>query len=282
MQPLISIVMPVYNGERYIAAALQSLATQNFRGFELVILDSCSVDNTLSIVEEWRSRLPQLQVIREKDRGIYDAMNKGVAVAKGEWVYFMGCDDGFYDAFTLEQISKELLPNADLVYGDVVWMPQGDRESGGCVPADLVHRNINHQRIFYRKALFSKYGGYQLQYSIAADHELNIRFFCNETINKKYVSITVARYHAGGFSANKQDEVFWNNWKIIFKENFAQYLPKRVMYDKLGWYCRYQLDRRRYSSAFPLFWDVLLHTKSLGFVQLSFKHFLQSLYTRSN
>ncbi len=274
--PLLSIIMPVYNAEKYIAGALENISAQTFTEYELLVLDALSTDHTKSIVEKKQKENGRIRLISEKDNGIYDAMNKGVALATGDWLYFMGCDDGFIEETVLEQIVPSLSASHDLVYGDVLWVPDEVLEKGSCSAVDLINRNINHQRIFYRKELFQQYGNYNLQYKIASDHELNIRFFCNTAIRKVYLPVTIARYHSGGFSANKQDEVFWDNWKSIFRNNFSSQLSEKEMYNKLGWLCRYYIDQRKFKKAFILFWDVFFHTLSPGFVSLTFRQLIQS------
>jgi len=274
--PFLTIIMPVYNAGQYIEAALENIAAQTFGHYELLVLDAVSTDQTKMMVEKKQQVDERIRLISEKDNGIYDAMNKGIAMARGEWVYFMGCDDAFFDTSVLQKLAVYLTDEHDLVYGDVLWVPDYVVEKSECTPADIIHRNINHQRIFYRKTLFQQYGGYDLQYRIASDHELNIRFFCNDAIRKQYVPVTVARYHSGGFSANKMDDVFWSNWKPIFNANFSTHLSSKLMYEKLGWYCRNLIDRNQYRRALPVFFDVLLHTWSPGFVKLTVEQFLKS------
>lgn len=275
---VISIIMPAYNAASYIEAALDSIVAQTYERYEVIIIDSLSTDRTSAIVKEKQQNSPRIHFISEKDKGIYDAMNKGTGRARGEWIYFMGSDDRIANKDVFKTISTHLTRDRDLVYGDVVWVPDQLKEEGVCEARHLVDRNINHQRIFYRKSLFDQLGSYDLQYNIAADHELNIRFFCHQQSCKQYVPLTIAYYHAGGFSANRVDKVFWNNWKTIFKQNFSAFLPLREMYIKLGWYCRYCIDHRQYGKAFVLFWDVFFHTFSPGFAWLSFRHFIRSLY----
>lgn len=274
---LLTIVMPLYNAGQYIEKALQNIAAQSFHNYELLVLDAVSTDNSIAIVQAKQLNDARITLQSEKDNGIYDAMNKGIAQAKGEWIYFMGCDDAFFDTNVLSRIATHLTTDHDLVYGDVLWVPDEIPEQGICNPEDLVNKNINHQRIFYRKRLFQQYGGYDLQYKIASDHELNIRFFCNNSIKKKHVSMMLAKYHSGGFSANKTDNIFWKNWKQIFRKNLLLHVPEKMMYEKLGWYCRYNIDTRQYGLAFILFWDVLIHTFSPGFVLLTIKQFFRSL-----
>lgn len=274
--PLISVIMPVYNAEQYIGQALQSFRAQVFKNVELLLLDAVSSDRTMEIIRQTMSQDQRIRVFCEPDNGIYEAMNKGIMTARGEWIYFMGSDDVFFNSGVLEAVAPYLGKEVDLVYGDVVWMPQGSKEKGVCTPESLVHRNINHQRVFYRKSLFAAWGGYALQYPIASDHELNIRFFCNDAIRRQYIPVTIANYHAGGFSANNIDHVFWRNWKTIFRENLAAHLPVKELYNKLGWYCRYQLNKKRYGASFLLFWDVFFHTFSFGFVLLTIRHVFRS------
>jgi glycosyltransferase involved in cell wall biosynthesis len=268
--------MPVYNAEKFIGQALENIAAQTFKDYELLLLDGASTDATTAIITERKRTDHWIRLVTEKDGGIYDAMNKGIALAKGKWIYFMGCDDVFYNEHVLTNISRQLLDDLDIMYGDVLWMPEEVKESGACEPEHLLHRNINHQRIFYRNSIFKQWGAYNLQYKVAADHELNIRFFCNKQIQKQYVPLTIAKYNAAGFSAGQLDEAFWTDWKKIFRQNFSSHLPTRELYHKLGWYCRYQLGKRNYRKSFALFCDVFIHTLNLGFVLLTVRHLINT------
>ncbi|MEQ1797230.1 MAG: glycosyltransferase family 2 protein [Lacibacter sp.] len=273
---LVSIIIPTFNAAEYLENLLPAIALQTFQQYEILILDNFSTDGTAEVIQSNQASNTRIRYVSEQDKGIYYAMNKGIEMSKGEWLYFMGSDDCFFDINVLQTISANLTANYDLVYGDVLWVPDNILESGSCKPIDLINRNINHQRIFYRKELFLQFGGYDLQYKVASDHELNIRFFCNNNIRKKYLPVTIAKYHSGGFSANKMDEVFWSNWKQIFHHNFLQHESKRESYNKLGWYCRYLIDKHQYRKAFLLFWDVFSHTGSPGFVKLTFKQLIRS------
>ncbi len=272
--------MPVFNAAAYIKAALESVASQTFSNYELLVLDACSADDTCSIVKRYQLKDKRIRLVSEKDKGIYDAMNKGVALAKADWLYFMGSDDGFYNRHVLQDISVFLSQENDLVYGDVLWVPDEIKEEGEWTHRKLLKQNINHQRIFYRKSLFEQYGGYQLQYRIAADHELNVRFFCNAAVRKLHIPLLIARYHAGGFSANKIDEVFWNDWDTIILKNFKPWLPAKEIYARLGWYCWYNIEQRHFGKAAALFLKVYLHTFSFNFVKISIAQLLKEFGLR--
>src|SRR5262245_18365078 len=95
--PLISVIMPSYNSAETIRATLGSLDKQQFRDFELVVMDGGSFDSTIRIVELLASVDERVRLFSEKDKGIYDAMNKGIQAASGTWLYFLGSDDRLYD-----------------------------------------------------------------------------------------------------------------------------------------------------------------------------------------
>ena len=273
---LISIIIPVFNSEKYLPGLLENLKNQSFRDFEVVFQEAISADSSAELIRRAALTDDRIRMFRDKDLGIYDAMNRAIPKARGEWLYFMGSDDRLSEHVILETISPHLSEPFDIVYGDVLWVPGDNKETGECNVSDLVHRNINHQRIFYRKTLFQKYGAYDLKYSISSDYELNIRFFCNKKIRAKYIHHTIAYYNSTGFTANKIDDAFWNDWKFIFRSNMLGDLKYKDMYAKLGWYCRHLIDRREYSRALPIFFDVFFHTLSPGFLLLTGRHLLRS------
>ncbi len=274
---MISIIVPLYNSEIFVKSFLNKLLLQSFRNYELILVDGKSTDNTLKILKEYKSNFKNINIFSESDKGIYDAMNKGISNAKGEWLYFMGADDSFVNENVLQNVSPFLNAESDIVYGDSVWMPENIKEEGEWTYPVFINRNINHQRIFYRKELFQQYGGLNLKYKIASDHELNIRFFCNEAIRKKYIPITITEYYSGGFSAHKIDKIFWDDWKKIVYKNFKSHLPKKVIYSSLGFYCRYCIYQKKYAKAFKNILAVFIHTKRLGFLKLMGSHFIKSL-----
>ena len=139
---------------------------------------------------------------------------------------------------------------------------------------ELLNMSINHQRIFYRRNLFAQYSAFNETYKIASDYELNIRFFCNPGIQKKYIATTIAFYHSGGYSAGKVDEHFWDNGKSIFVKNFKPYLPVKTIYNRLAWYCWYNMHQKKYAKALRLFSSIYFHSFNKAF----FKHSLSQLY----
>lgn len=273
--PLITIIIPSFNAKYVIQQALQSIYAQTCRDFEVLVVDGLSTDGSLKIIQNFAGRF-DLQVIAEKDDGIYDAMNKGIRKAKGEWLYFMGADDLLVNEEVLKLIIPFLNKENDLVYGDSMWMPDRLTETGEWSYEKLLYQSINHQRIFYRKSLFEEFGSYNLHYKVASDLDLNIRFFCNEKIRKKYVPVLVALYHTGGFSSNRFDEKFWQNWDITIKKPFISLLSDKKIYGSLGTYIRFLINKKRYKYAFKLMIKHFYHTRSAGFQLLMLNFFLKN------
>ncbi len=273
--PLLSIIIATFNAEHDIAKALDSIFSQSFTNFQLVIMDAMSSDGTISIINKSCDGDKRLTLVQSKDKGIYDAMNKGVGYAAGDWLYFMGADDTLANNRVLDAVSAYLVSENDVVYGDSYWMPEQVKEEGEWLPAILIKRNINHQRIFYRKTLFANYGFYNIEY-LYANWIVNIRLFCNKAVNKKYVKLDVANYNSGGFSSNRGDELFWKNWDGIILNNFRPLLSKKEVYGSLNIYCRYLIDRGEFKSAFKIMLKNFKHTYSIGFINLVLAYFLQT------
>lgn len=114
--PVISIITVCYNAEKEIEATLKSVKEQTFKGYEYIIVDGASKDNTLKVIAD--SGVTPTHLISEKDKGIYDAMNKGLALAKGDYLMFLNAGDSLYSPNTLQHIADVAKTNPDVIYGD--------------------------------------------------------------------------------------------------------------------------------------------------------------------
>ena len=115
-----SIIIPTFNSEDTLAIALESILKQVYQQFEVIIVDGLSTDATKEIVSQYQKKLPSMVFHSEADKGIYDAMNKGIDLAKGNWLFFMGSDDSFFDTTVLEKV-VEAIQNSKpkVLYGNV-------------------------------------------------------------------------------------------------------------------------------------------------------------------
>ena len=215
MKPLLSVVVPTFNSQGCVAALLQSLVAQNFRDFEVIVSDGASTDQTLATVQQYSHRLPRLQVSSRPDGGVYDAINRGLALTQGRWLLVMGSDDRLHASGTLAAAAAHLTDNpAALVYGDVRMMasnnngvPVGGRYIGPLALDQLLVRNICQQAIFYRRSLFDRQGIFDQRYRLHADWDFNLRVaLAGETL--MWIDLVVADYAATGISTNARDEAF--------------------------------------------------------------------------
>lgn len=229
MKNIISLVIPTFNNEEDIKKCLLSIINQTYKKIEVLIIDGNSHDKTLEIVDEVRHNYSlNIRVLSEKDEGIYDAMNKGIKFARGEWVYFLGSDDVFYNDNVLTEISVYLNEGVDIVYGDVESSRFNGRYGGVFDEEKIYLTNICHQSIFFKKDLFDRIGVFNTRYKAHADWDHNMRWLLNSEISKRYADIVVAIYSDGGYSSINGDPIF----KKDRRYNYLKYSCKTRPFNK--------------------------------------------------
>lgn len=199
----LSIIIPAYNSAKTIREAINSIAMQNVKGIECIVIDGKSTDETVTILEEYKAQYPFFYFISEPDVGIYDAMNKGIRIAKGNYLFFMGSDDVFYNEEVLSRLFSEPCYNkTDFIYGDVLFKHNRARvgEEKHYLKLMRNQENICHQSIFYSRDIFKKLGHYDLNYPIFADFHMNIRCFRDKEITKKYIHSIICIFNEKGTS----------------------------------------------------------------------------------
>jgi glycosyltransferase involved in cell wall biosynthesis len=217
----LSLITVCFNAEKLIEETLQSAINQSFKNFELVIVDGGSKDKTLEKIEAFKPYIGSL--ISEKDKGIYDAMNKGIKAAKGEYVYFLNAGDSFYHKDVLQDIfGNPALANADLIYGKVETKnePTGVNYITG-KPVDFPmfysHYPICHQATFAKRTLFNEVGLFNIEYSLVADGEWFIRVFKSVQTEKVFTDTIVAYYDIQGATYHKRMKGYREYIEVGFK-----------------------------------------------------------------
>ncbi|MCV7235101.1 glycosyltransferase [Mycobacterium branderi] len=220
--PMFSIVVPTLNAAATLHTCLDSVICQTCGDFELVVVDGGSTDETLDIVNGLAADLGTRLVTHcGPDRGVYDAMNRGVGMATGSWLLFLGADDTLHEATTLARVAAFINEHqpSDLVYGDVIIRSTWSRW-GGAFDLDrlLFETNICHQAIFYRRDLFAGIGPYNLRYPVWADWDFNIRCFSNPALVTRYMDIVVAHYNdmTGVCASKGADKEFRKRLPVFF------------------------------------------------------------------
>lgn len=205
--PFFSIIIPTYNSYNSISECLKSLINQSYQDFEVIIVDGLSTDDTLLTIENHQDS--RIKIYSEKDNGIYDAMNKGIALAKGEWLYFLGSDDTLYEPNTIKKVFQHIVDaNTDIVYGNIISERFNGVYGGEFNANKIFYQNICHQAIFFKATVFKKIGLFDLKYRSQADWDHNMKWLASKNMVKLHIDQIIAEYADGGFSSQGEDLVF--------------------------------------------------------------------------
>jgi len=225
---MISIITVVRNGVSTIERTVLSVINQDYSDFEYIVIDGVSTDGTLAILDKYSNNINK--IISEPDNGIYDAMNKGISLAEGDWIYFLGSDDIFYDKSTLANIfSKSNYDNYDVIYGNVLFSQSKKIFDGKFDYDKHALKSICHQAIIYRRTLFQKYGHFNSDYLTASDYVFNIKVFCSDISRWLYIDRIVAVYNEEGVSSYLYDKKYQERNFAIRYEIFRPYASKFVL-----------------------------------------------------
>lgn len=220
----ISIITVTYNRAHKIRDAIEGVLIQKYKNYEYIIVDGASKDSTVDIIEDYEPKFEgRMRWISEPDKGLYDAINKGIKMATGDVVGIINSDDFFHRNDTFDIISNAFdSQEVDAIYGDerdvdehdtakIVRIDKGDYFRTwmyriGLMPA--------HQTFYARRKLFSKYGYYKTDYKIAADFELMLRFAYINKVRMKYISEQLLTFRTGGVSSQLSNKWLLNKETI--------------------------------------------------------------------
>ena len=217
-----SIVTVVYNGEKTIQDAIQSVISQDYENIEYIIVDGNSTDNTMQIVRSFEEKVSC--IISGKDHGIYDAMNKGILCATGDVVGFLNSDDFYVNnrviSLIMEQFNNK---NVDAVFGDVVFVKPDDLNkivryysTENFSPDQMAWgRYPPHPAFFMKRNLFKKYGIFKTDYVIAADIELMVRLMVKYKISYSYLPKVLVKMRTGGISTKNLKSKWIINKELV-------------------------------------------------------------------
>ena len=231
--PFFSIIIPTYNSINTLSACLDSIVNQSLQNFEILIMDGLSKDGTIPIVKKYEAGNANIRWVSEKDKGIYDAMNKGVKMAKGEWIYFLGSDDLINNnqilqkIFSLNKSGYEVVYGNAKIVGDTSWAKDGELYDGKFDLQKLLKKNICHQAIFYNKNCFANGSSlFNNDYKLCADYDFNLRCWANHPF--LYINLTIVDFYGGGKSTqHNSDELFIKD----FNKNRLTYFGNNVQAD---------------------------------------------------
>ncbi len=213
----VSIITVSYNSEKTIKDTIDSVLSQDYEDIEYIVIDGGSTDKTMEIVNQYKNRI--CKVVSESDNGIYDAMNKGIALANGEVIGFLNSDDMYSSKSSVSQLMSSIrLDGVDAVYADLVFVDAEDTNKiiryydssyfspkkfrFGWMPA--------HPTFFAKKAAYKLVGNYSLDYQIAADYEMLVRMLYVFRLSYAYIKKPLVKMRKGGVSSSS----LYSNWVL--------------------------------------------------------------------
>ncbi len=222
-QPIFTIITIVYNSENVLEGTIHSVLNQTFQNYEYIIIDGASKDKTLDIIEKYADKITKM--ISEPDKGLYDAMNKGLNLATGDFVLFLNAGDRFYSTDILEKIAGKVTEDIDIIYGETM-LVNDNREELGTRSDKTTHRlpenltwksfcygmSVCHQSIFVRRTMASPY----IEKNLAADMDWIITAVKKSRKNVN-AHLIVSAYLVGGVSKQKHKQSLKDRFFVLQK-----------------------------------------------------------------
>ena len=218
-KPLVSIVTVVYNGEQFLEETILSVINQTYENIEYIIIDGGSTDGTVDIIKKYEDRISYW--VSEKDEGISDAFNKGVKVAKGEYINFQGDGDGFCSTDSLEKVFENVNTQEDIfisariqridVDGNEIFISKSIDNFD--YKSLLFRMSLPHQGLFTHKKYFDKYGLFDINNTFCMDYDHLLRSY-KEFPKVVTSDVVVARWRDDGLGNGRTLEIFREYDKI--------------------------------------------------------------------
>lgn len=224
----VSIITVCFNSEKYINDSILSVLSQTYKNIEYIVIDGGSNDSTIDIVNSYGFQISKF--ISEPDKGIYDAMNKGIKFATGEIVGILNSDDVFFNNDVIEKVVESFSTHSiDCLFGDIVYVNRNDifkivrYWKSSIMPKHGFYRAWHpaHPSFYVRREIYDKYGNFKDYYQFSADFELMLRFLQRYHLKSFYISRPLVRMRLGGKTSKNFNNIFLGNMECrnAFKEN---------------------------------------------------------------
>lgn len=238
----ITIITICFNRKATIAKAIESVLSQDYKNIEYIVIDGNSTDGTKEIIKSYSDKISTF--ISEKDKGLYEALNKGLLIATGELIGIMHSDDEFYDNTVVSQIAEAFHknPNTNGFYGNGIYVTNNEEQH---IIRDRICGEFNNEKIrsgwlplhttlYLKKDVMKKYGYYELDFKIASDTELLLRYLYFHKIELTYLNAYFVKMRMGGLSTNYSNlfKVLIEDYKIYKKFRLPAY--KIVLLKKIA------------------------------------------------
>ena len=222
----VSVIIVTFNAAAHLQNCLDSIYRQTYADIEIVIIDGKSTDGTIGIIESNAGKIHFW--LSEQDEGIYDAMNKGVKRATGDWLYFLGADDELLPGFSA--MVAELKDPSAIYYGNV--FAEGAKRNGFLSKYRFAKIGLYHQAMIFPKAVFKKYK-YDTRYKISADYALTLKLYGDKNFHFVYIDHTLANFNHEGISGISIDAPFQKAKPLMVLKYFGPVIWARYIVFRL-------------------------------------------------
>ncbi|MCR4743339.1 MAG: glycosyltransferase [Treponema sp.] len=227
--PLITIITVVFNGEKTLEDTILSVTSQDYKNIEYIVVDGNSKDATLDIIKKYEDKIDYW--ISESDKGIYDAMNKGIDLASGDWINFMNSGDSFCNNSVLSQVFSKNFENVSMIFGNTHKIYDFGEVDSTPIPAFPDKKNpmpFVHQSSFVNAKDAKEYH-FNIQYRIAADLDLSYRLF-NAGKKFEYVDVLISNYENSEGVSSVNPLKWYKDYLNIINPRFkkSRYVLKRL------------------------------------------------------
>ena len=225
----ISIITATFNSGKFIESCIKSILKQNYKKFEIIIIDGLSTDSTIKKIKTLLYKHNNIKIFSEKDLGIYHALNKGIEKANGDIIGFVHSDDLLYNKNVLSNIIAVFKnSNIDGVYGDLQYVEKQNTnkvirywKSKDFKP-NLINKGWTppHPTLYLKKKVYEKHGFFDLNYKISSDYDFMTKIFKDNTFNFKYIPKVITKMRVGGISNKNIKNVLiktFEDYKVIYK-----------------------------------------------------------------
>ena len=244
--PTVAVITAVRNGEATIGRTLESVGRQTWPSLEHVVVDGASTDGTRAILER-RDR--GMRWVSEPDRGLYDAMNKGLALLRDRetYVVFLNADDVFHSDDAIER-ALGAAAGEDLIYGCLERFDE-ELDYRDIIGREVTARDMvlgmrcHHQAMLTRARVFDRVGGFDLRYRIAADYDWAVRVMLNGSVSKRFVPVVVATMSRGGLSDRHYLRSVRERWHIVRRHYPLVELLRYTVWTGFGDYLRHYVQQ---------------------------------------
>lgn len=232
INPKISIITVTYNAAKTIEQTILSVVNQTYSNIEYIIIDGGSADGTIDIIKKYQGKIAYW--VSEPDNGIYDAMNKGIVVATGDYVYFLGADDWLVDTLVIGKvvnyILREHIERIDILAG-LVWRVDEKlkiKKLSSVLKEEEIYLGIPHQGMFVKTNLYRK-NLFNTSLKLVADYDFVIKVWKEKKARFAFLNIPIANYSLGGSSSMSTEIITLEFIKVMNQYSFSKDLIEKFL-----------------------------------------------------